>query len=90
MLKQLKKPPGGPDEPPRARLVAPLPQAGPMDGNSGDVMLQGFHWHSTETYPWWGVIQGKASDIKNSGFSMVWLPPSEDAASNEGYLPRQL
>jgi alpha-amylase len=64
--------------------------AGPLDGNSSDVMLQGFHWRSTETYPWWGVIQGKASDIKNSGFSMVWFPPSGDAASNEGYLPRQL
>lgn len=64
--------------------------AGPLDGNASDVMLQGFHWRSTETYPWWGVVQGKAADIKNSGFSMVWLPPSQDAASNEGYLPRQL
>lgn len=64
--------------------------AGPMDGNSSDVMLQGFHWRSTETSPWWGVIQGKAADIKNSGFTMVWFPPSSDAASNEGYLPRQL
>lgn len=72
-------------------LVAPVAAfAGPMDGNSSDVMLQGFHWRSTETYPWWGVIQGKAADIKNSGFTMVWFPPSSDAASNEGYLPRQL
>ena len=71
-------------------LAAPAASAGPMDGNSGDVMLQGFHWRSTETYPWWGVVQGKAADIKNSGFTMVWLPPSSDAASNEGYLPRQL
>ena len=64
--------------------------AGPMDGNSGDVMLQGFHWTSYQTSPWWGVVQGKASDIGASGFTMVWLPPSSDAASNEGYLPRQL
>ena len=64
--------------------------AGPLDGNSSDVMLQGFHWRSTETYPWWGVIQGKASDIKNSGFTMVWFPPSGDSAAKEGYLPRQL
>src|SRR5690242_16471542 len=71
-------------------VVSPAAYAGPMDGNSSDVMLQGFHWRSTETYPWWGVIQGKASDIKNSGFTMVWFPPSSDAASNEGYLPRQL
>ena len=71
-------------------VVSSAAYAGPMDGNSSDVMLQGFHWRSTETYPWWGVIQGKAADIKNSGFTMVWFPPSSDAASNEGYLPRQL
>ncbi|HEX8537699.1 MAG TPA: alpha-amylase family glycosyl hydrolase, partial [Cystobacter sp.] len=64
--------------------------AGPLDGNSSDVMLQGFHWRSTETSPWWGVIQGKASDIKASGFTMVWFPPSGDSAAREGYLPRQL
>lgn len=71
-------------------VVSTAAYAGPLDGNSGDVMLQGFHWRSSETSPWWGVIQGKASDIKNSGFTMVWFPPSGDAASNEGYLPRQL
>lgn len=72
-------------------LAAPMAAfAGPLDGNSSDVMLQGFHWRSTETYPWWGVIQGKASDIKNSGFTMVWFPPSGDSAAKEGYMPRQL
>jgi alpha-amylase len=71
-------------------FAAPAAYAGPMDGNSSDVMLQGFHWRSTETYPWWGVIQGKAADIKNSGFTMVWFPPSGDSAAKEGYLPRQL
>ncbi|ATB36510.1 alpha-amylase [Cystobacter fuscus] len=73
-----------------ALLGAPAVFAGPMDGNSGDVMLQGFHWTSYQTSPWWGIVQGKASDIGASGFTMVWLPPSSDAASNEGYLPRQL
>jgi alpha-amylase len=71
-------------------VVSSAAYAGPLDGNSGDVMLQGFHWRSQETYPWWNIVQGKASDIKASGFTMVWLPPSQDAASNEGYLPRQL
>ncbi|PTL81954.1 alpha-amylase C-terminal beta-sheet domain-containing protein [Vitiosangium sp. GDMCC 1.1324] len=70
--------------------VASAAHAGPLDGNSSDVMLQGFHWRSTETSPWWGVIQSKASDIKASGFTMVWLPPSGDSAAKEGYLPRQL
>ncbi len=71
-------------------VVSTAAYAGPLDGNSSDVMLQGFHWRSTETYPWWGVIQGKASDIKNSGFTMVWFPPSGDSAAKEGYMPRQL
>ncbi|MBM7118686.1 glucan 1,4-alpha-maltotetraohydrolase domain-containing protein [Archangium primigenium] len=69
---------------------APAALAGPLDGNSGDVMLQGFHWTSYQSKPWWSVVQGKASDIGASGFSMVWLPPSSDAASSEGYLPRKL
>ncbi|SEU16750.1 glucan 1,4-alpha-maltotetraohydrolase domain-containing protein [Stigmatella erecta] len=71
-------------------VAAPAAFAGPMDGNSSDVMLQGFHWYSYQTSPWWNVIQNKAADIGASGFTMVWLPPSSDAASNEGYLPRQL
>jgi alpha-amylase len=71
-------------------VVSSAAHAGPMDGNSSDVMLQGFHWRSTETYPWWGVVQGKAADIKNSGFTMVWFPPSGDSGAKEGYMPRQL
>src|SRR3954452_21287650 len=71
-------------------LVAPLASAGTLDGNSSDVMLQGFHWYSYQTYPWWGVIKNNAAAIKSAGFTMVWLPPPSDAASNEGYLPRRL
>jgi alpha-amylase len=71
-------------------LVAPLASAGPLDGNSSDVMLQGFHWYSYQTYPWWGVIRNNAASFKADGFTMVWLPPPSDAASNEGYLPRRL
>lgn len=71
-------------------LAAPLANAGPLDGNSSDVMLQGFHWYSYQTYPWWGVIKNNAASIKADGFTMVWLPPPSDAASNEGYLPRRL
>jgi alpha-amylase len=71
-------------------LVAPLASAGALDGNSSDVMLQGFHWYSYQTYPWWGTIKNNAASIKADGFTMVWLPPPSDAASNEGYLPRRL
>jgi len=70
--------------------LAPVAVAGPMDGNTTEVMLQGFHWNSHQTYPWWGVIQNKAPQISSAGFTMVWFPPSSDAASDEGYLPRQL
>lgn len=51
------------------------------------VMLQGFHWTSTKTKPWWGIVAGKAGEIGRAGFNMVWLPPSGHAASDEGYLP---
>lgn len=71
-------------------LTAPQAGAGTLDGGSNDVLLQGFHWYSYQTYPWWGVIQNNAANIKNAGFTMVWLPPPSDAASNEGYLPRRL
>ncbi len=71
-------------------LFAPVAGAGALDGNSNDVMLQGFHWRSHETKPWWNVIKNNAVNIKNAGFTMVWLPPASDAASAEGYLPRQL
>jgi alpha-amylase len=74
-----------------AQLVMPSPAAaGELDGNSSAVMLQGFHWRSRETYPWWGVIQNNATNIRNAGYTMVWLPPSSDSAAAEGYLPRQL
>ncbi|HSP78574.1 MAG TPA: alpha-amylase family glycosyl hydrolase, partial [Myxococcaceae bacterium] len=64
--------------------------AGELDGNSQAVMLQGFHWESHESPSWWNVVNTQAADIASSGFTLVWLPPSSDAASVEGYLPRQL
>src|SRR3989339_2130545 len=51
------------------------------------VILQGFHWESHMTKPWWDVLASKARDIAESGFDMVWVPPSGVAASDEGYLP---
>ena len=54
------------------------------------VMLQGFHWESNRTKPWWGVISAKTEAIANAGFDMVWFPPSGQAASDQGYIPVQL
>ncbi len=59
-------------------------------GPSSDVMLQGFHWESHLSSSWWNVVSGNAGTIGNAGFTMVWMPPSQDAASDEGYLPRRL
>lgn len=61
-----------------------------LDGQSNAIMLQGFHWRSRETYPWWNIIASKAGEIDSAGFSMVWFPPSSKAASAEGYLPNEL
>lgn len=55
-----------------------------------EVILQGFHWHSHEAKPWWDVIKNKASEISQTGFTMVWFPPSSASASKEGYLPNRL
>ncbi len=70
-------------------VIAPMMNAAEHDGNSSAVMLQGFHWESHQS-DWYNIIASKAGDIKAGGFSMVWFPPSSDAASDEGYLPRKL
>ncbi len=54
------------------------------------IMLQGFHWESHQTAPWWNIIARFAPEIGKAGFDMVWLPPSGQAASDEGYIPVQL
>ena len=79
--------PQGPEV--QAAVAKPRVHAAPRSSGSGMVMLQGFHWLSHQAAPWWEVIAAKASDISASGIGMVWLPPSQDAASNEGYVPRR-
>lgn len=59
--------------------------------NMNDViMLQGFHWESHQSSPWWNILANHAAEIGRAGFDMIWLPPSGQAASDEGYLPVQL
>ncbi len=53
-------------------------------------MLQGFQWTSWKTAPWWGEVKKRAGEISKAGISLVWLPPSSDSASPEGYMPRRL
>jgi alpha-amylase len=59
--------------------------------NGGEVMMQGFHWESGKTTSaWYDIVQNRAEDIGNSQIDAIWLPPPSDAASDEGYLPREL
>ncbi len=57
--------------------------------NSKAILMQGFHWNSHKSN-WYNTIKNKAGDINGLGVTHVWFPPPSDAASNEGYLPRQL
>jgi len=67
-----------------------LPASRSSAGLESAVMLQGFHWESHRTYPWWNIVASKAGDIASTGIDMVWLPPSSEAQSEEGYLPSRL
>ncbi len=70
---------------------APAPAATQQDKASTAVMMQGFHWNSANYgNTWYNTLAGKAADMKDLGISHVWFPPPSDAASAEGYLPRQL
>jgi alpha-amylase len=54
------------------------------------VMMQGFHWTSWKTSPWWGELKGRAGELSAAGVDLVWLPPPSDSLSPEGYMPRKL
>ncbi|MCK5106983.1 MAG: hypothetical protein KAQ76_05430 [Elusimicrobiales bacterium] len=54
------------------------------------VMMQGFHWTSWQSSPWWSVLGGKADEMASAGIDLIWFPPSSDSLSSEGYLPRKL
>ncbi len=58
------------------------------EGNDA-ILLQGFHWESHQS-SWWNTLAEKSTDIKKSGFDLVWFPPSSFSASDEGYLPNRL
>ncbi len=54
------------------------------------VMIQGFHWTSWKTAPWWGEVGKRAGELSRAGIDLIWLPPSSDSLSPEGYMPRRL
>ncbi len=57
------------------------------------VMLQAFYWdcpHSeNREHQWWNFIKSKLPAIAQAGFSALWLPPANKAASwkSMGYDP---
>lgn len=71
-------------------FAAPSLQAATeQDKASSAILFQSFHWNSA-TSGFYADIQSKAADLKTLGVTHVWFPPPSDAASKEGYLPRQL
>lgn len=60
-----------------------------QDKASSAILFQGFHWNSANG-SWYADLQSKAADLKTLGITHVWFPPPSDAASTQGYLPRQL
>lgn len=60
-----------------------------QDQSSSAILLQGFHWNSHDSN-WYQVVEGNAASIAGLGATHVWFPPASDAASDEGYLPREL
>lgn len=53
------------------------------------VLLQGFHWTS-HRHEWYKILQEKAQEIAEAGYTHVWLPPPSHSVSPEGYLPGHL
>jgi alpha-amylase len=69
--------------------ASPVLAATEQDQSSSAVLLQGYHWHS-HYHDWYNIINNNADSIAGLGVSHVWFPPVSDAASDEGYLPREL
>lgn len=65
----------------------PTKPTGPAAGNGYEIILQGFNWESCKE-PWYKKLADLIPSIADDGFTAVWLPPSSDAVSAQGYLPR--
>lgn len=68
------------------------------------IILQGFHWESTtpdcrdpSQWPegkvgssWYQTVKEKVKDMREAGFTDIWLPPPSASVAREGYLPTKL
>ncbi|KAL0021780.1 hypothetical protein WJX79_009864 [Trebouxia sp. C0005] len=59
----------------------------PVDSS---VLIQGFGWTSCEQQDWYDQIRLKVPELKEAGFTHIWLPPPSQSVSRQGYLPAQL
>ena len=40
------------------------------------VMMQFFHWYSSPDGSLWNELKDRAPDLKEAGFTSIWLPPA--------------
>jgi len=61
-----------------------------------DFLMQGWYWDypkTTSGYLWADTIKNHAAELKNAGFTYIWLPPlsrSSFGNSSNGYDPKDL
>ncbi len=61
-----------------------------------DVMMQGWYWDfpkTTDGGSWANALQSDVNDLKEGGFTYLWLPPSSRTSSgnnSNGYDPKDL
>lgn len=59
-------------------------------GYEDAVMFQSFGWSSCQKQGWYKVIQSKIPDLQKLNITHLWMPPSSQSVSAEGYMPGQL
>src|SRR5712672_1846153 len=57
------------------------------------VIMQAFYWNCPalegKPFEWWKYLQGEIPKLARAGFTALWLPPANKAATNKsmGYDP---
>lgn len=82
-------------------IFAPVRGVAQAGFDDDRVMLQGFYWESyrfghPEKFPdygvtgWYSLVQGKALQIREARFDLIWLPPPFFAGEySAGYNPKE-
>ncbi|MBI3039944.1 alpha-amylase [bacterium] len=70
--------------------IEPMLGATPKIFVDSQILLQAFGWNSMNNgvpSRWYQLLGERASDIKEFGFSTIWLPPISRSVSPQGYMP---